>query len=106
MNSNVVFAYVMFPNHQVAQSICESLVFEGVIACANIFPPITSVYKWNGSMVTEPEIPAVLKLAEFKKAALMERIRAEHPYQNPCLAFLPIADGLPDFLNWVYTQSV
>ncbi len=106
MSSRVTFAYCTFPSEDSAKSICEQLVFEETIACANIHGPVHSLYKWQGQLQKSAEWVAILKTSELKRATLMERIRAIHPYDNPCLVFLAIEDGLPQFLNWVYTQSL
>lgn len=106
MNSKVVLGYVTFPDEATAQRICETLVNEGTIACANITGPMQSIYKWNGQLMRENEWAAILKTSELKRAMLMERIRATHPYSNPCLVFLPIEGGLPDFLKWIYNHSL
>lgn len=98
-------AYSTFPNKEVAAKICGDLVSEGVIACANIFPPHTSIYKWDGRLQNESECAAILKTDVKKQAELKEKIRAAHPYENPCLVFFPVSDGLPEFLNWVSAQS-
>jgi periplasmic divalent cation tolerance protein len=104
--AKVVLAYCTFPDEATAQRICEILVAEGTIACANILGPMQSIYKWDGKLNKEKEWGAILKTSALKQAMLKERIRATHPYSNPCLVFLKIEDGLPDFLNWIYNQSL
>ncbi|MGE0529606.1 MAG: divalent-cation tolerance protein CutA [Bdellovibrionales bacterium] len=106
MSSDVVFAYCTFPSEDVAHRICERLVLSGTIACANILSPHRALYLWKGQLQKEKEWAALLKLPARKKTELKERIRAEHPYDVPALAFLKIDDGLPEFLNWIYYQSV
>jgi periplasmic divalent cation tolerance protein len=100
------FGYCTFPDEATAERICEMLVAEGVVACANIHGPIKSIYKWQGRIQREAEYVAILKTRSFKKGALMERIRATHPYANPCLVFLDLDGGLPGFLNWISTESL
>ena len=95
-----------FPSEYVAEQICEMLVNEGTIACANVFAPIKSIYRWKNELHKDQEWSALLKLNPLKKGALKERIRATHPYENPCLIFVSIDDGLPEFLNWVRLQSL
>ncbi|NJL25943.1 MAG: divalent-cation tolerance protein CutA [Calothrix sp. SM1_5_4] len=102
----IVLAYCTFPDRETAARICEILVREGTIACANVTTPHLAIYAWQGQVHKEEESAAWLKTTTTKKAALKERIRAIHPYQNPCLIFLDICDGLPDFLKWVYVQSL
>src|SRR5688572_5454718 len=105
MTSKVLLAYCTFPSQQVAEEICRRLVLEGTIACANILAPMTSIYQWKGDMCKTEEFVAILKTTNLKREALKERIRATHPYDTPCLIFLAVEDGLPDYLKWVYTQS-
>lgn len=106
MNSKILIAYATFPSKDVAETICRELVLEGVIACANVFPPHTAIYSWAGQIQSELEVAAILKLNARKKRILMERIRATHPYSIPALVFWSIDDGLPDFVKWVYGQSL
>jgi periplasmic divalent cation tolerance protein len=106
MKSEIVLAYCTFPSEAVANDICERLVAEGTIACANIFPPMKSIYRWNNQLMKENEVAAVLKTSVLKREALKERIRATHPYAVPALVFLPVDGGHPEFLNWVYGQSL
>ncbi len=106
MNSKITIAYCTFPSEQVAHDICERLVTEGTIACANIFGNMKSIYRWNNQLMKEDECAAILKTSVLKQEALKERIRAIHPYALPALVFLPVEGGNPDFLNWVYGQSL
>lgn len=105
MKSKIVLAYCTFPDEKTAQSICKQLVDENTIACANVFAPMQSIYKWQGEVKLEKEWAAILKLSRLKQATLKERVRALHPYEIPALVFLEVEDGLPDFLRWVSHQS-
>jgi periplasmic divalent cation tolerance protein len=102
----VTVAYCTFPDEATAARICEILVFEGTIACANIFAPHRAIYEWNGTLRNHMECAALLKLNSRKREILMERIRAEHPYETPAVVFYDPAGGLPEFLKWVYAQSL
>ncbi|MBX3021448.1 MAG: divalent-cation tolerance protein CutA [Bdellovibrionales bacterium] len=104
-SKDFVLAYCTFPNDDVATRTSEQLVAEGLVACANIFPAHKAVYRWQNQLQHESEVAVVMKTAASKKAALKERILAIHPYQTPALVFVKIDDGLPGFLQWIYTQS-
>lgn len=96
----------MFPDEETATRICEILVREDFAACANVFSGATSIYKWKGELVHESECLAVIKTTDLKRAGLMERIRATHPYALPGLVFVAVEGGLPEYLNWIYSQSL
>lgn len=106
MKSKIFFAYCTFPDEDTARKICARLVEENTIACANLLGPMNSIYKWKGELQQEKEWAAIMKTSALKQATLKERIRETHPYENPCLVFLPVEDGLPAFLQWVYTSSL
>lgn len=106
MKSKIVIGYCTFPTKEVAETICRQLVTEQVIACANIFPPHTAIYGWQGRIETSAECAVIMKLNARKQSALKERVRATHPYSVPALVFWTIEDGLPEFVNWVYGQSL
>ena len=106
MNFKIVLAYCTFPNETLAADISERLVTEGTVACANVFPPMRSIYRWNNQLQSESEVAVIFKTSLLKQEALKERIRAVHPYAVPSLVFLPVEGGNPDFLNWVYGQSL
>lgn len=106
MNSKIVIGYCTFPDKNTAESIARELVAEGIIACANIFAPHTAVYSWQNKIQSESEVAALFKLNARKKKSLMEKIRAKHPYAVPALVFWAIEDGLPEYVNWVYGESL
>lgn len=106
MSSEILIAYCTFPDEETAESICENLVHEGFVACANIFPAHKAIYKWNGNLQNHKESAVIMKLAAKNKQKLTEKIQAAHPYDVPALVFWQPEDGLPDYLNWICSQSL
>lgn len=88
-----------------AQKICRSLVEQKLIACANVLPPHTSIYRWNEAVQTELEVLAVIKTTSDKIEQIQLYIAANHSYTTPCAVFWPIEQGPDNFLNWVYKQT-
>jgi len=105
-SDSLLLAYCTFPSNKNAEEICIRLVNEGVIACANIFPGHTAIYRWQGQLTKERECAALLKTRASKQVMLEERIRAIHPYQVPCLVFLTADGAARDFERWVLNQSL
>ena len=56
-----ILVYTTFPDVQVTENTCTQLLEEGLIACANIFPKMISVYKWEGNITREEEFAAKLE---------------------------------------------
>ena len=70
-------------------------------ACVNISAEITSVYRWHGKIQSDTEHQLVIKTTRERYDALQAWIRDNHPYDLPEILALPVADGLPGYLDWV-----
>lgn len=94
------------PDQASAQAMAESLVADRLAACVNILAPCRSVYRWQGRVEDAPEIPLLIKTTAARYAALEAAIRAGHPYELPEIIAVPIAHGLPEYLNWVASETL
>lgn len=90
-----------FPDEASAHSVCAALVADGLVACANILPSVTSIYRWQGEMKEAGETLAILKLPAEGYGALEEKLTALHPYEVPEIVALPVAAVNPAYLAWV-----
>lgn len=66
-----------------ATSLARTLVDERLAACVNVFPPMTSVYRWKGSVEQEQEQQLIIKTTAERVDALAARLRELHPYELP-----------------------
>ena len=94
-----------FPNAEVAQATAATLVEEGLAACVNLLPQVTSIYRWEGIVETAAEVLAIIKTTRDAYPRLEERICQLHPYEVPELLAFLAAQGLEAYLAWV-RQSV
>ena len=80
---------------------------ERLAACANLFSPITSVYRWEGAIDRTREVPMTLKTTADAAPALRDFIRARHPYEIPCILAIRADPELSDaaFLAWVAGET-
>lgn len=101
MSEKILLALSTFPDRDTAQRICKQLIEEKFAACANILPGIESIYRWKEKVETGDETLVFFKVSEDRRSALQEKLRSLHPYEVPEIIFVPIADGLPDYLRWV-----
>lgn len=97
----VSLIYTTFPDRKTAEEICQRLLQDGLIACANIGAEMSSLYLWKGLPQKETEIPVLLKTTENRVAALTERLKGLHPFENPCILSLRVDGGSMEFLNWI-----
>ena len=93
------------PNRDVALTLATRLVESGLAACVNIMAPCTSVYNWQDSLETTEEIPLLIKALKQNYSAIEKEILKVHPYKLPEIIAVPLADGLPQYLNWIAAVS-
>lgn len=74
-----------FADEASAAAAASQLLDEGLIACANILPPMRSLYAWQGERGEAVEIAALFKT----DARLLDRATARlaeiHPYDTPAV---------------------
>ena len=102
---NTYFVYVTTADEAEAKRIARAVVEARLAACANVLGPIQSIYRWEGQMREDDEVALVLKTSDDRKAELIDRIKQLHSYDTPCIACMPIADGNPDFLDWIKQET-
>ena len=101
MAVKILLAFSTFPDRETAQKISNQLVTEKVAACANILPSVESIYRWKEKIESGNETLVLFKLNENRQSAFQEKLRSLHPYEVPEIIFVPVSDGLPEYLRWV-----
>jgi len=99
------FLYSTFPNTSSAEAVARALVDAKLAACVNIYPPMTSIYVWQGRREEEREIAVFIKTRRKLVDAVIKAARALHPYTTPCFLVLPIEAGNSDYLAWAKGQT-
>jgi periplasmic divalent cation tolerance protein len=98
---DVLLVLTNVPDRETARTLASTLIEVRVAACVNILAACTSVYRWQGKIETAEEIPLLIKTTVARYAALEAVIRRLHPYELPELIAVPLAQGLPGYLQWV-----
>jgi len=101
----ILIVFTNCPDEACANTIALALVEAKVAACVNILPRAQSVYCWQGTVESATEIPLFIKSTAANYPALEAIIRQHHPYDVPEIIALPVAHGLPAYLNWVATET-
>lgn len=94
------------PDEASANAIALAVVEARLAACVNILPRVQSVYRWQGAVESTSEIPLLIKTTAANYPALEKTIAGLHPYTVPEIIALPIAQGLPAYLNWVAAETI
>ena len=101
MTEEILLALSTFPDAEIARRISNQLVDERFAACANILPPVESVYRWKEKIESGNETLVFFKVSEDRQSAFQDKLRSLHPYDVPEIIFLEVGSGLPEYLQWV-----
>jgi periplasmic divalent cation tolerance protein len=71
------------PNRDAAHAIARTLVEERLAACVQLVDGLLSIYRWDGRVDESAECQLVAKTTPGAAAALIDRLRALHPYELP-----------------------
>jgi periplasmic divalent cation tolerance protein len=102
--SNVVVVLTTTPNAGVAERIGETLVDEGLAACATLVPGVRSIFRWKGAVSHESEVLVIFKTTTERLAALSRRVVELHPYELPEVIALDVQGGHEPYLDWVRSE--
>lgn len=83
--SGAALIWCPFADEEGAERAASSLLDEGLIACANIFPAIRSLYQWRGERGEAQECGALFKTHPALLDRAMRRLEALHPYEMPAI---------------------
>ncbi len=88
-----------------APAIAQRLVEDRLAACVNLLPAAQSVYRWQGAIETATETLLIAKTTVDRYPALEQTLKSLHPYEIPEILAIPVADGLPAYLDWVVRET-
>jgi len=105
MTTEILMVYCSCPNERVGTDMASALVEQGLAACINVLPGVTSIYKWHGEMKSGTEALLLIKCPAGKYQALEQAIIDRHPYELPEIIAVSIEAGLPAYLDWIREET-
>ena len=100
------FVYVTAPSLKEARHLAGLCLNQKLAACANIYPPVRSLYHWKNKLVEEKEVILILKTRSSLFSKLCVTVKKHHSYTCPCVVFIPVSKGEKGFLNWIKKQTL
>ncbi len=88
-----------------AMDMAEKLINEKLAACVNIVNNIQSVYRWQGNVEKADEALLIVKTATKKIENLIKYVRENHGDEVPEVISMTIAEGNPDYLDWLHRET-
>jgi periplasmic divalent cation tolerance protein len=97
--------FTTLPNTAIAGKLARTLVEMRLAACVNVLAACQSVYRWQGDVHEDGEIPLIIKTTAELYPALESYLRQQHPYALPEIVALDVAQGLPEYLSWIVEST-
>ncbi len=106
MKTEFIIVLVTTANKMEAEKVVSHLLNDQLIACANIIGPVTSIFRWSGSIDRAEEYLLFMKSKEDLFSRLTEAVETIHSYKVPEILALPITDGSATYLEWLQSCLV
>jgi periplasmic divalent cation tolerance protein len=74
-----------FADEDSAAAAARQLIDERLIACANILPPVRSIYTWQGTLNEATEVGVLFKTDATVLDRATARLAEIHPYDAPAV---------------------
>ena len=88
-----------------AEELSQKIVESRLAACVNIVDTVKSIYHWKGVVKKDTESLLIVKTATKKVESLVKFVRDKHEYELPEVVSLTIAEGNPDYLDWLDKET-
>src|SRR3954469_18328809 len=90
---------------EVAATLAKTVVEERLAACANLFPALRSIYKWQSKIEDQNEVLVLFKTRQEHYARLQSRVLEWHPYEVPELLAVPVEQAYQPYLDWLARET-
>ncbi|QBF30285.1 divalent-cation tolerance protein CutA [Thalassococcus sp. S3] len=101
----MILVRINCPDAGVAQQIARGGVEARLAACANIEPPIQSVYHWKCAIETGEETPLILKTRADFFDQIVHLVQQIHPDETPAIIALPVLRTTDAFEAWLISET-
>ncbi len=88
-----------------AVNIVHDLLDAGLIGCAQILPPIESIYLWKGAVVTDQEVKVLLKALPENFSSICDYICKIGKEDVPEVSAFATVACNPEYLSWLQELS-
>ncbi|MFV2145900.1 divalent-cation tolerance protein CutA [Isoptericola sp. G70] len=87
-----------------ASRLAREAVAARLAACGQVDGPVSSSFRWDGSVTTEAEWRLTLKTTAARAPELEQWLAGHHPYDVPEVLRVPVIGGNPDYFVWVAAE--
>lgn len=105
MDHEMLLIMTNAPDRDVALRMARELVERKLAACVNVLGGCTSIYAWKGAIEQADEVPVLVKARAACYPEVEAVMRSMHPYEVPEIVAIPVTAALPDYLDWVVSET-
>jgi periplasmic divalent cation tolerance protein len=103
--TDAMLVLTTLPNADAAAEMAKRIVDERLAACANLFPAVRSIYKWQAKVEDQNEILVLFKTRQEHFERLKSRILELHPYEVPEVLAIPVEQAYQPYLEWLARET-
>ena len=92
---------IAVPTPDEAVHIAGLLVEEGLAACVQVVPGVTSVYRWRGEVERSSELLLLAKTIAGRFDRLAARVSEVHSYRTPEVVAVPVEAVSDAYAVWL-----
>lgn len=99
-SSELTFLYIPCADHDSAETYARVLLEEKLIACAQVFPKMSSLYWENNEVKKTSESLLIVKTLKSHLTKVQKRLEALHSYKTVCCIELAVNSVNSEYLLW------
>ena len=100
--------YIIVQTHtnkdEISREISRVLIEKKLVACVNVYPAASSIFRYNKTIVEENEYLLQAKTTSDKFLDIKTVIEQLHNYETPEIISIAILDGNADYLTWINNE--
>ena len=93
-----------FADEASAAAVAQQLLDERLIACANILPPMRSLFTWQGERGEAAEVGVLFKTDASALDRATARLAELHPYETPAVLGWRTDTAARPTAEWLWTS--
>ena len=96
--------FITINDREKAGEIAEILLEKRLAACVQISGPVSSMYRWQGSIAEDQEWLLIAKSGKELYPELEKEVKQIHVYEVPEILSVSISDGNESYLKWLENE--
>ena len=100
LEEGLVSVVTALPRREEAEELSRQTVERKLAACAQVSGPVTSFYRWEGSLHTDEEWICTMKTPRHVLEDLVSFIGEKHPYDTPEILMTKADGSSPAYVRW------